>query len=103
MLHYDRADVSEGTDLAKSNNSRECVICYFWFVNHGFKFQDYVCSGCHLPMLLISAILQLSLLKMLIIVALFIMLKLVPDHLKTKQMCNYAVKKLPYLLRYFLD
>ena len=40
---------------------------------------------------------------MLITVALFIMLKLVPDHLKTKQMCNYAVKKLPYLLRYFLD
>ena len=28
------------------------------------------------------------------------MLKFVPDHLKTKQMCNYAVKKLPYLLRY---
>ena len=28
------------------------------------------------------------------------MLKLVPDHLKTKQMCNYAVKKLPYLLGY---
>ena len=28
------------------------------------------------------------------------MLKLMPDHLKTKQMCNYAVKKLPYLLGY---
>ena len=28
------------------------------------------------------------------------MLKFIPDHLKTKQMCNYAVKKLPYLLRY---
>ena len=27
-------------------------------------------------------------------------LKLVLDHLKTKQMCNYAVKKLHYLLRY---
>ena len=26
------------------------------------------------------------------------MLELVPDHLKTKHMCNYAVKKLPYLL-----
>ena len=30
------------------------------------------------------------------------MLKLVPYHLKTKQMCNYAVKKLPYLLKYVL-
>ena len=28
------------------------------------------------------------------------MLKLVPDHLKTKQMCNYAVEKLPFLIRY---
>ena len=31
------------------------------------------------------------------------MLKLVPDHLKTKQMCNYAVKKLPNLLRSVCD
>ena len=29
------------------------------------------------------------------------MLKLVSDYLKTKKMCKHAVKKLPYLLRYF--
>ena len=23
--------------------------------------------------------------------------KFVPDHLKTKKMCNYAIEKLPYL------
>ena len=28
------------------------------------------------------------------------MLKFVPYHLKTKQMCNYAVKKLPFVIRY---
>ena len=28
------------------------------------------------------------------------MLKFASDHLKTKQMCNHAVKKTPYLLRY---
>ena len=27
------------------------------------------------------------------------MSKFVPDHLKTKNMCKHAVKKLPYLLR----
>ena len=27
------------------------------------------------------------------------MLKFVPDHLKTKEMSNHAVKKLPFLLR----
>ena len=28
------------------------------------------------------------------------MLKFVPDHLKTKHMCNYAVKKLHFIIRY---
>ena len=31
------------------------------------------------------------------------MLKCVPDHLKTKNMCKHAVKKLTYLLRYVPD
>ena len=31
------------------------------------------------------------------------MLKFVPDHLKIKKMCQQAVKKLPYILRYVLD
>ena len=47
MLFYDRIDISEGIDLAKSNNSKECMICHYWFFNHGFKFQDSVCNGCH--------------------------------------------------------
>ena len=23
------------------------MICHYWFFNHGFKFQDYECNGCH--------------------------------------------------------
>ena len=23
------------------------MICHYWFFNHGFKFQDSVCNGCH--------------------------------------------------------
>ena len=23
------------------------MICHYWFFIHGFKFQDYVCNGCH--------------------------------------------------------
>ena len=23
------------------------MICHYWFFNHGFKFQDYICNGCH--------------------------------------------------------
>ena len=47
MLNYDRIDISKGIDLAKSNNSKECMICHYCFFNHGFKFQDFICNGCH--------------------------------------------------------
>ena len=23
------------------------MIYHYWFFNHGFQFQDYVCNGCH--------------------------------------------------------
>ena len=47
MLYYDRIDVSKEIDLAKSNNSKECMICHYFFFNHGFEFQYHVCNGCH--------------------------------------------------------
>ena len=47
MLYYDRIDISERIDLAKSNNGKERKICHYWFFNDGFKFQNSVCSGCH--------------------------------------------------------
>ena len=46
-MRRDRIDISEGIDLAKSNNTKECMICHYWFFNHGFKFQDSICHGCH--------------------------------------------------------
>ena len=77
MLYYDQIDISEGTDLAKSNNSKECMICHYWFFNYGFKFQDSVCNGClDLTMLSVNvndiAIIKV---KMLITILLFIILK----------------------------
>ena len=47
MLYYDRIDISEGTDPNKSNRSKECMICHYFFFNNGFKFQDCVYNGCH--------------------------------------------------------
>ena len=29
MLYYDRIDIREGIDLAKSNNSKESMICHY--------------------------------------------------------------------------
>ena len=47
MLYYDRIDLSEEIDVAKSNSSKECIIFHYWFFNHEFKFQDSLCNCCH--------------------------------------------------------
>ena len=48
MLYYDRIDISEGTDVNKTNASKEFDICRCWyFLNYSFKFQQNVCNRCH--------------------------------------------------------
>ena len=36
--------ITEGIDVDKSSNSKECIICLYCFFNHEFKFQG---SGFH--------------------------------------------------------
>ena len=45
--NHDRIDKSKGIDLTKCNNSQECVIFHYWFLNHGLQYRDSVCNGCH--------------------------------------------------------
>ena len=47
MLCFDQIDLSEGIDPAKSNNSNECVVYHYCFFNRWFKYQFFVCNGCH--------------------------------------------------------
>ena len=47
MLYYDRIDISEGIDLAKSNNSKECMICHYIFFKSWIQISTYVYNGCH--------------------------------------------------------
>ena len=48
MLQYDRIDVSEEIDINKARGSKECILCYYWyFKDINFKFQPYICNGCH--------------------------------------------------------
>ena len=48
MLYHSKIDVSEGIDINKSNKSKECMIrCYWYFKDNGYKFEPYVCNGCH--------------------------------------------------------
>ena len=48
MLYSDRIEVSKGFDINKTNASKECNICHYWyFLNYSFKFQPNVCNRCH--------------------------------------------------------
>ena len=48
MLQYERIDVSEGIDINKSDKSKECMICHYWyFKDIGCKYGPYVCNGRH--------------------------------------------------------
>ena len=39
MVYYDRIDLSEGIDVAKNNNSKECMVCQHWFLMMGLNFK----------------------------------------------------------------
>ena len=48
MLHFERIDISEGINLNKSDKSKECIICHYWyFKDISYKHQPHVCNGCH--------------------------------------------------------
>ena len=48
MLEYETIDVSEGIDFNKSDKSKQCDICHYWyFLDERFKYQPYICNGCH--------------------------------------------------------
>ena len=48
MLEYYRIDISEGIDIKKTNASKECKICHYWyFKDIGLKYEPYLCNGCH--------------------------------------------------------
>ena len=48
MLEYDRVDLSEGIDVNKTSNSRECSFChYYYFLDINFNYQKYLRDGCH--------------------------------------------------------
>ena len=47
MLRYERIDVSEGIDIDKTDTSKECMLCHYWyFKDIGCKLEP-VCNGCH--------------------------------------------------------
>ena len=48
MVQHDRISVSEGIDINKTIELKECMLCHYWyFKDVGYKFQPYVCNICH--------------------------------------------------------
>ena len=48
MLEFDKIDISEGSDINKTNSSKKCDIYHYWyFLDKGFKYKPYLCNGCH--------------------------------------------------------
>ena len=47
MFYYNGIDLSEGNNPVKISNSKEFMVSHYWFFNHGFKCQDYICNCFH--------------------------------------------------------
>ena len=41
MLEYDRIDISGGIDIDKTNKSKKCDICHYWyFLDKNFNYDN---------------------------------------------------------------
>ena len=48
MLECDKIDISEGIDIDKTNKSKQCNICHYWyFLDKKFSYEPCLCNGCH--------------------------------------------------------
>ena len=48
MLKYDKIDITDGIDINKANESKECDICHYWyFLSTNFSYEPYLWNGCH--------------------------------------------------------
>ena len=45
MISYEGVDKSEGINFQKKGS--ECMRCHYWYFSDGFKYQPFVCNGCH--------------------------------------------------------
>ena len=40
--------IFQGTDINQTSKSKKCTLCHYWyFKDIAFKFQPYLCNGCH--------------------------------------------------------
>ena len=48
MLEYDRINISDRIDVNKTNKSKECMLCHYWyFLDKSFTYGLYLCDSCY--------------------------------------------------------
>ena len=46
MLANERIDISDGIDVNKSDESKECTLCHYWYLlDKNFRYRPYLCDG----------------------------------------------------------
>ena len=36
-MYYKEIGLTEGADVIKRKNSKECMVCHYWYLKHGLK------------------------------------------------------------------
>ena len=48
MLKYDQIDISEGIGVNKTDKSKKCMLCGYWyFLDKNFSYGPYFCDACY--------------------------------------------------------
>ena len=48
MLEYEKINISDGIDINRSDKSKECMLCDYWyFLDKNFSYRPYICDGCY--------------------------------------------------------
>ena len=48
MIAYERIDISDEIDVNRSDESKECTLCHYWyFLDKSFSYGSYLCDGCY--------------------------------------------------------
>ena len=44
----EKIDITEGIDLNKTNKSKKCMFCHYWYyLNKNFTDGSFACDGCY--------------------------------------------------------
>ena len=75
MIEYERTDILEGIDVDKTNKSKECMLCHYWYFLNKILVTDHI--------FVIVAIIYHKNLKNLKILLLFIFKKCIHNSFST--------------------